>query len=231
MSKAFILAWGVHLYTMLGGVVGFFALIAASEGRIRDAFLLLILTALIDGTDGILARRARVKDVLPHFDGAMVDNVIDFLTYIWIPAFIITTQQLVPHPIWVVPLLIAAFYAYGQTNMKSDDGFFMGFPSLWNGVALYLWWLKPVDWLAILLILIPSILSFVPTRYLYPSKGVMFWRTGLFGGIAWALVLVVLLFQDPPDQGLILLSALYPLWYIAASFYAEFSLRRHSATA
>jgi phosphatidylcholine synthase len=226
MSRAKALAWGIHLYTMSGGVVGLFALYAAAQGRIRETFLLLVLAALIDGTDGILARRARVHDHLPHFDGAMVDNVIDFLTYIWIPVFIIGSQNLLPHLAWTIFPTLAALYAYGQTNMKTDDGFFVGFPSLWNGIALYLWWLKPVDWLAVLLVLIPSALSFVPTRYLYPSKGMAFWRVGLYGGMAWGLLLFVLLLQDGPPVELILLSATYPVWYLAASFYTEFRLRR-----
>ena len=99
-------AWLIHLYTASGGVIGMFALFAAAEGRIRVAFILLIVTNIIDSTDGILARRVRVRDVLPNFDGAMVDNVVDVLTFIWVPVFIMWKAALLPSPLWIaVPVL------------------------------------------------------------------------------------------------------------------------------
>ena len=143
MNRQAIAAWLVHLYTASGGVIGMLALFAAADGQIRLAFLLLCLTTLIVATDGILARIAQVSKVLPNFSGAMVDNVIDVLTFVWVPVFIMGSQNLLPSLAWTAVPIIAALYAYGQVDMKTEDAFFLGFPSYWNFIALYLFWLRP----------------------------------------------------------------------------------------
>lgn len=222
------LAWCVHLYTAIGGVVGMFALYAAAEGRTRDAFLLLLLTMFIDATDGMLARRIRVKELLPRFDGAMMDNVIDVLTFIWVPVFIIWREQLLPHPLWTILPVVAALYAYGQTDMKTEDNFFLGFPSYWNVIALYLYWLQPPDVLALLFVAIPTLLTFVPTRYLYPSKNDFLWRTTWILFVLWNWLVIYLLLQPTPDKWLIALSFFFPLYYMAASFWVDRLVRRRA---
>ena len=116
-----VAAWTVHLYTISGGIIGMVALSLAANNKIREAFLLLILALFVDGTDGILARRINIKTVLPHFDGAMTDNVIDVLNFVWVPIFIMVEQDLLPHPAWLVIPVVAAMYAYGQVDMKTED--------------------------------------------------------------------------------------------------------------
>lgn len=225
LTRAALFAWTIHFYTALGGVLGVFALYLASNDRIHEAYVLLVLQMVIDATDGMLARRVRIKEVLPHFDGATVDNVIDMLTYIWLPLFIMIDQALLPHPLWVIFPAFAAMYAYGQTNMKTDDGYFIGFPSYWNIIALYLYWLRPTDMIAVLLVLIPSVLSFIPTRYLYPSKGVMYWKTAWVLGMVWFWMILWLLSQPTPDTTAVLISLFFPAWYLATSFYVEWRER------
>lgn len=226
MKRAQTLAWGVHVYTMLGGVVGLLALFAAAEGRTREAFLLLIVSMLLDATDGLFARRLRVKEVLPYFDGATVDNVIDTLTFVWIPAFIMGHEGLLPHIAWTAVPVIAALYAYGQVNMKTDDGYFIGFPSYWSTVALYLYWLRPDAIIAVAMVLVFGVLSFVPTRYLYPSKGYALWRTSWALGAVWIALIVYLLTQQTPDPTLVWLSLFYPAFYMGASFWVDYRVRR-----
>ncbi len=218
-------AWMVHLYTASGGVVGIFALIAAAEGRTRDAFLLLILTSLIDSTDGLLARRVRVREVLPYFDGAMMDNVIDVLTFVWVPVFIMWHDALLPHPVWLAVPVLAALYAYGQTEMKTEDAFFLGFPSYWNIVALYLFWFQPAAPLAVLLVVVPGILTVIPTRYLYASKNDFLWKTTWALGAVWFGMVVYLLTQSNPPDALVWISLFYPAYYMIASFYADWLVR------
>jgi phosphatidylcholine synthase len=225
MTRKQLYAWLVHAYTASGGVVGMFALFAAASGQTREAFLLLAVTMLIDGTDGILARRVQVSKVLPQFDGSMVDNVIDVFTYVWIPVFIMWQEQVLPHPLFLAVPILAAMYAYGQVNMKSDDAFFIGFPSYWNIVALYLFWLRPVPLVAILLVVVPGILSFVPTRYLYPSKNPLFSKTNWALSLAWALLILWLLLQPQPDQATVLISLLYPAFYFFSSLYVDWRIR------
>lgn len=218
-------AWMVHLYTMSGGIIGIYALILATEGKVRYTFLLLILTMFIDSTDGILARRARVKQVLPHFDGAMIDNVIDVLTYVWIPVFIMVSEKLIPHTAWIIMPVVAAMYAYGQVNMKSEDAFFLGFPSYWNVVALYLFWHNPAPTIAVIMLIIPGILTFIPTRYLYPSRNQVLWKTSWGLGAVWFIMVIYLLFQKTPSETLIFLTWFYPVYYLIASFYVDWRIR------
>jgi phosphatidylcholine synthase len=226
MTQPQLAAWLVHLYTASGGVIGMFALIAAANGDVRQCFLLLCACMIIDATDGILARRVKVGQVLPGFDGAMVDNVIDFFTYIWIPIFILAQQNLLPHPAWVAVPIIAGLYAYGQTDMKTPDSFFLGFPSYWNFVALYLWWLRPEPNLALVLVIIPAVLTFIPTRYLYPSKNSILAKPTWVLGLIWALLILYLLAQPVPDQRLVLVSLFYPAYYMILSFYIDWKIRR-----
>lgn len=221
-------AWLVHLYTASGGVIGMFALFAAAEGKVRAAFLLLILTMVIDSTDGIMARRVRVRSVLPNFDGAMLDNVIDVLTFVWVPVFIMWNERLLPSPFWVVVPILAALYAYGQTDMKTVDAFFLGFPSYWNIVALYLFWFQPAPFIAVLLIMVPAVLTFVPTRYLYASKNHIFWKTTWGLGGVWLLMVIFMLSQQAPDMWLVWLSLFYPIYYMLASFYIDWLIRHRT---
>ncbi|MCB9452597.1 MAG: CDP-alcohol phosphatidyltransferase family protein [Anaerolineaceae bacterium] len=226
MSRLKLAAWMVHFYTALGGFVGVLALFVVVAGQIRLAFLMLILTMLIDATDGILARRLRVGEVLPGFSGAEMDNVIDVLTFVWVPVFIIGMQGLLPHWLWLAVPVFAALYAYGQVEMKTEDAFFLGFPSYWSTVALYLYWLRPEPGIAVLLVVIPGILTFIPTRYLYPSKNPILWRlTWALAGL-WFLLVIYLLFQETPDLKLIWLSLFFPIYYLCASFIIDWRLRR-----
>ena len=200
MRNRKIAAWLVHLYTASGGIVGMFALFAAAENQIRLAFVLLLITAMIDATDGFLARKVRVRQVLPYFDGSMMDNIIDVLTYIWVPIFIIGRLDVLPHILWIVPPLLAGMYAYGQTNMKTDDNYFLGFPSYWNVIAIYIYWLQPQPIWAVLMTLIPAILTFVPTHYLYLSRNQMFARPQWIMGTLWFVLCLYLLLQEQTDH-------------------------------
>lgn len=218
-------AWLVHIYTASGGVIGMLALFAAASGELRSAFLLLFVTVLIDSTDGMLARRVRVSEILPGFSGAMVDNVVDFLTYIWIPVFIMGTTGMLPHLLWIAIPIFAGLYAYGQVDMKTPDNFFLGFPSYWNVVALYFYLLRPEPVWAVIMLVIPGVLTFIPTRYLYPSKNRVLAAPTWIGGVVWALTLLYLLLQPEPNPTLALISMAYPVYYVFASFYIDWRIR------
>ncbi|MCC6142331.1 MAG: CDP-alcohol phosphatidyltransferase, partial [Candidatus Hydrogenedentes bacterium] len=183
-----------------------------------------------DATDGILARLVGVSGILPGFSGAQVDNAVDVLTFIWVPIFIMGREELLPHPFWLVVPILAALYAYGQVNMKTPDNFFLGFPSYWNIVALYMWWLQPPPLGAILMVAIPGVLSFIPTRYLYPSRNFMLWQTSWGLGLVWVGLLIYLILQEDPSRTLIWISLFYPIYYVALSFYIDFGIRRRGRT-
>jgi phosphatidylcholine synthase len=226
MLRRKIIAWAVHMYTLSGGILGVFALLLVAQGEVRIAFLLLVLTMIIDATDGIMARRANVTVILPEFSGARLDDAIDVLTFGWVPILIMGTENLLPSPYWIAIPTIALLYAYGQTHMKTDDAFFLGFPSYWNIVALYLWWLRPDVITSALLVVIPAILTFIPTRYLYPSKNYILWKTSWILGAVWVLMIIFMLLVPPADPTLVMLSLAYPAFYMGASFYIESLIRR-----
>lgn len=216
-----IAAWLVHAYTAAGGVIGMFALIEAAKGEIIRCFLLLVAATLIDGTDGILARTVRVWEVLPNFDGAMIDNLIDFFTYLWIPVFILWRESLLPHPAWLIVPIIAGLYAYGQVNMKTEDNFFLGFPTLWNVVVLYMYFLEPAAWVSVLMIVVPAILSFVPIKFLYPSKSPFLRTPSWIMALVWVMIWLYILLIDQNKTG-VYISLYFGVYYLLASLYATF---------
>jgi phosphatidylcholine synthase len=226
MLRKKTIAWLIHCYTASGAVLGMLALIAAARTEIRVSFALLFLAGFVDGTDGLLARRYKVAQILPKFSGAYLDNAVDVLTYIFVPIFIMGWLELLPSVYWIAVPTFAAMYAYGQQDMKTDDHYFLGFPSYWNVVALYMWWLRPGPVESVLFVSIPAILTFIPTRYLYPSRNTFLWRTTWALGTLWVVMCCWLLLQENPDRNLVLASSFYPLYYMGASFYLEYRLRQ-----
>lgn len=214
-------AWLVHLYTITGGIAGLFALFEAGRGDLRSAFLLILLSHWIDATDGLLARAVRVWEVLPNFDGSMLDNMIDIFTFLWLPVFIIWQADALPHERWLVIPVIATLYAYGQTNMKSDDNFFIGFPSYWEVVAMYIVFLEPTPEVAATMLVVFGILSFIPLRYLYPSKNAFLQRPTWLLGILWLFLWIYILLDKDADKGWVWLSLFYPIYYMVGSLYAN----------
>jgi phosphatidylcholine synthase len=220
------LAWCVHFYTALGLVAAAAIAVLLIEGgaeAYRRIFLLMVIATLIDATDGTLARWVRVKEVLPGFDGRRLDDLVDFLTYTCLPLLLIWRAALLPpdcEAVLLLPLLASA-YGFCQTSVKTDDGYFLGFPSYWNLVAFYLYVLQPLPtWFTLGVLVMLSLLTFVPSRYLYPSqRGRLNQVTNMLGAL-WTLLLVWIIWNMPDDatRPLALLSLFYPAWYLAASW-------------
>jgi phosphatidylcholine synthase len=231
MTKAF--AWLVHLYTAMGLVcaAGMAVLIVrGGDQSFRAAFFLMMVATAIDATDGWLARRARVKDVLPGFDGAALDNLIDFQTYVTLPLLLLWRAEVLPDPLaWLLLLLplLAAAYGFSQVNVKTVDGFFLGFPSYWNIVACYVFVLHPAAWVSIALIVTCSVLTFVPTTYLYATRGGPFAKVINIGSAVWFVALGVVLFGPLAYRRPIAIASLaYPAMYMGLSAYVEFTRKR-----
>jgi len=224
MTLEKFLAWSVHLYTALGLVAAAgiaVLLVRGGEESFRQAFGLMIAATVIDTTDGWLARRARVKEVTPNFDGRRLDDLIDFQTYTSLPLLLIWRAEILPgeQAWWLLLPLLASAYGFSQTNAKTPDGFFLGFPSYWNIVALYMYLLRPPVWITLSLLIGLSILTFIPARYLYTTRGGPFSRlTNLFGAV-WAVMLALILarvFDEP--RPLALISLAFPIYYLALSW-------------
>ena len=231
------LAWGVHLYTALGAVAAAGMLVLLVRGgapAFRGTFLLMLIATVIDATDGTLARRVRVKEVLPNFDGRRHDDLVDWLTYTCLPLMLIWRAEILPpgQEGWLIVPLLASLYGFCQVSIKTDDGYFLGFPSLWNIVAFYLYVMDLPGSVALGIVLLLSVLTFVPSRYLYPSS-----RPGLInkisniGGALWSILLAWVLMSLPNESTpghrvvdgltrvLILASTIYPLLYLGVSWF------------
>lgn len=223
------LAWAVHLYTALGNIAGFMALIAVTDGRVRDVFLYMAAAIFIDSTDGPLARAFDVSRWTPSFDGRKLDDITDYLTYVFIPMFFAYRFHLVPAE-WLAVLglvLLASAFGFCQDWAKTEDGFFTGFPSYWNVVVFYMYLLGLAPGVNAVILAGLALLVFVPLRYVYPTK-TKFLRPLTIGlGAAWALALLWVMFTfEAPDLTVVWLSLLYPVYYFGLSLYLHFNRPR-----
>ncbi|HQU81500.1 MAG TPA: CDP-alcohol phosphatidyltransferase family protein [Pyrinomonadaceae bacterium] len=169
-----IFAWFTHFFTASGLLAGFMAILAVSGKNWRAAMAWLLVALAIDGFDGTLARKFKVKEVLPNFDGKTIDYVIDFANYAIIPAYFFYQSDLVSEN-WSLPLsflilMVSAIY-YGNDGMVSDDFYFVGFPVMWNVVVFYLIFVFSLNELGnAAVIVFFAILHFVPIKFVYPSR-------------------------------------------------------------
>ena len=229
-----IAAWGVHFYTALGAVLGFLALEATARSQFGLAFLWMAVAVFIDATDGSLARRMQVKQVLPGFDGARLDDIVDYLNYVFVPVVLAYWAGLVPSGlpgqlVCAAPLL-ASGYGFCQADAKTEDHFFKGFPSYWNIMVFYLYVLATPLWFNVAVLLLFSALVFVPIGYLYPSRNRAWQRTTYLLGSVWGVCVFVLLLQFPhPSPVLAWLSLYFPAYYLILSVMLHH--RRHRKTA
>lgn len=218
-------AWGVHLYTGLGLVLGYLALIAVFKGQPLEAAVYLGIAALIDGTDGLLARRCDVHRWTPNFDGRKLDDIIDYLNYVLIPIYAAYHFGMVTGPwVWTLPfVLLAAVYGFSNEAAKTADGYFTGFPNYWNGLVFYIYLLQPPVWLNGLLFIFFGLMVFVPIKYIYLSQTVHFRKLNVALTVLWfAMVCYMLANFFQPDRTVVLLSLFYPAYYFAMSFYLHF---------
>ena len=226
MSWRICLAWLVHLYTAFGAVVGFFTIVSIERGNVRQTLFLMALAVVIDATDGTLARYARVKDLIPWFDGDLLDNLADYFNYVIVPCLFLLRLDLLPTPDawWLAPLpLIASAYGFCQKNAKTADYFFLGFPSYWNVLVFYLYTLKTALWLNAFLVIGLSALVFVPIRFIYPSRTPRFrFQTNVLGGL-WALAIFYTIYSLPnASTTLVFVTLIFPTYYAVLSVWLEF---------
>ena len=166
-------AWGVHAFTASGAAAGVLAILAADRGDAAAAFWWMAYTLAVDSVDGTLARAVGVKRVLPFFDGTLLDNVVDYFTYVVVPVLFLLRMNLLPAHWGVAAALcpvMASAYGFCRTDAKTADHYFTGFPSYWNVVAFYLYalgWPLAVNAAAVVAF---SVAVFVPVRYVYPSR-------------------------------------------------------------
>lgn len=216
-------AWGVHFFTATGAVCCLLSIDAGVDSQWREAFAWLALAVLIDAVDGGLARAVGVKQVLPHFSGDQLDNVVDYASYVLVPAFLMHRAELLPAA-WswwgAAGIALSSAYQFCQSDAKTPDHYFKGFPSYWNVAILYLLAMKLHPWINLSIVALLIVLVFVPIKYVYPSRTPRFRPLTLTLATGWgiALVLIVWWLPHPPIE-LVAGSGLFLAYYFGLSFY------------
>ncbi|RCL00576.1 MAG: phosphatidylcholine synthase [Candidatus Tokpelaia sp. JSC189] len=190
-------AFSVHLLTASGSFLAFLSLIAASEKQWAAMWAWLGMALVVDAIDGPIARRLDVKYVLPTWSGETLDNIIDYVTYVLIPAFALYQSVLIG-PILsflsaAVIMVTSAVY-YADTNMKSEENFFKGFPVVWNVLVFTVFIVQPAEWVAFAVVLISAILSFMPIYFVHPMRVRRLRPLTLAIGFIWALLSLISIF-------------------------------------
>lgn len=167
-------AYSVHLLTACTAIVALYTLYFIVKGNYIMGFLLMGAAIFIDGIDGTLARRAHVKTITPNIDGALLDNIVDYMNYVLTPCFfLLMCPGVLSAPMVdfvVVTVLIASAYQFVQMNAKTEDNFFLGFPCYWNFTVFYLYLFKFSPSINAAILIGLSIMIFVPIKYIYPSR-------------------------------------------------------------
>lgn len=229
-KRGHIAAWLVHTYTASGAVFAFTGAWAVVRGDARLAFGAMLAATVVDATDGALARRAHVKEVLPDINGAHIDDIVDYLTFVFLPMLLLAASGGLPRlalfPVAAV-VLLSSMYGFVAPDAKTADAFFTGFPSYWNIVVLYLllFHVPPVWNTAILLLL--SGMIFVRIGYVYPTRTPTLRVLTLALASIWtvALAAIVVLWPSPP-RILAIGSLAFPVYYVVLSLVLHFRRRR-----
>jgi phosphatidylcholine synthase len=168
-----ILAFSVHVLTASGAAVALFALLAATHGDWPLMFLWLGIALVIDAIDGPLARAIKITEVLPNWSGETLDLVVDFTTYVFVPAYAVAAGGLMPDMLAIpaaTAVAITGTLYFANRLMKTNDNFFQGFPAVWNLVAFYLLLLRPAPAIAAAAVALFTVLTFVPIRIVHPFR-------------------------------------------------------------
>jgi phosphatidylcholine synthase len=218
-------AAAVHAFTALGGAFGLLALISASGGEWQAAFAWLGAALAVDGADGPLARRFEVAKTLPRFSGEDLDKVIDYLTYVTVPAFIVARSTLAPESLRLalsVMMMTASLYHFADKGSKTGDGYFVGFPALWNIAVFYCFVLGMPPSLCAALLALCAVLTFIPLRWVHPFRAARLRPLTAAVVLAWGAASVIALVEgfpgSPAVRVIFILAAAY---IVALGFTAE----------
>ncbi|PQO24023.1 phosphatidylcholine synthase [Rhodobacteraceae bacterium WD3A24] len=200
MSESFkssLNAYSVHMFTATGAVFAMLAMLAAAQTDWALMFLWLVVAFIVDGIDGPLARKYHVKTRAGRIDGVMLDLIIDYLTYVFIPAFALFQSSLLPGWTGWVAIIVITFASvlyFADSRMKTDDNSFSGFPGCWNMVAVVIFAAAPPFWLSLTIVVLLAVTMFAPLKFIHPVRTAR-WRpvtlpaallwTGFAGWAAW----------------------------------------------
>jgi phosphatidylcholine synthase len=210
-------AWGAHGFTATGVVTAFLATIALFENQPKACLLWLGVALIVDGLDGALARKVNVQSVLPSFDGSVLDLVIDYLTYVFIPALFI--YRYIPLPDYTLLLtisviLVSSLFCFCNVNMKSKDNYFQGFPAAWNVVTLCLYIISPTPWLTLITIIGLALLTLTRIKFLHPFRVRRFMPINIAVTSIWLLCSLSLVVNHPDSNPMVM-----GLWLTMSAYF------------
>lgn len=217
LKKAISIA--VHLLTASGVVIGLWALLLIMQEDADNALRLLALAAVIDAVDGTLARKFDIKRHMPDIDGGLIDNLVDYLTWVFIPMVWAWSFLGIPFAVCAV-VLLSSVIGFAHTRAKTPDHFFRGFPSYWNVVILYLFLLEADAVISSIILILLAVLVLMPVKFVYPSRTPTLQKTTLLLALPYIIMLgIMLLFFGDTPRWLVLLSLYYPVYYTGLSLY------------
>jgi phosphatidylcholine synthase len=219
-------AWLVHTYTAFGAVLAFGGAWGVVHGSDRLALGAMFAATIVDATDGMLARRARVKDVLPEVDGARIDDIVDYITFVFLPLLLLDASgglsRFTVFPVAAI-VLLSSMYGFVAPDAKTSDYFFTGFPSYWNIVVLYMLLFGTSPGVNAIALLVLSALVFVRIGYVYPSRTPTLRPLTLALGTVWAAMIGVIIVMWPaPPRWLAIGSLAFPVYYFVLSLVLHF---------
>ncbi len=222
--KEKIIAWLIHAFTMTGVVWAVLALLALYEHNVKEMYFWLLIALLVDGVDGTMARHARVKEIITWFDGAALDLIVDYLTYVFVPALYMYLMLPFYSDAWAMFIMIivcvSSMFCFCNTKMKSNDYYFVGFPAVWNIVALVFYITGSPAWFNIISTILLSILHLSTIKFLHPFRVKTLRMLNIFAVIIWVLASIVLVWVYPQSSilGLIFWYA-SGIWIVGVGFW------------
>ena len=191
-------AFSVHLLTASGSFLAFLSLVAASEERWTAMFWWLGLALFVDGIDGPIARKLEVKEILPTWSGDMLDNIIDYVTYVLIPAFALYQRGFMGEGLSFLSaaiIVVSSAIYYADTGMKTKENFFKGFPVVWNMIVFTLFVIQPGEYVSFAVVVIAGIMTFLPVNFLHPVRVIRLRPVNLSVFFVWCALGAIALFQ------------------------------------
>jgi phosphatidylcholine synthase len=227
-------AWAVHLYTAGGAVAGIVSLDLIARDDFHTALMVMAIALFLDSTDGPIARSLNVRARLPFFDGSLLDNVVDYLTYVAIPVFFVLRAGIITND-WAgltvaSIIMVASAYAFCRTDAKTADHYFRGFPSYWNVAAFYLYCLRLPRLANAILLTILAVMEFLPIKFIYPNRTEPLRGLTLSLAFIWAAVTALMIPAAPSYNPMLLYTSLaFIVYYFAMSFALNFHRARPAA--
>ena len=230
-----VLGYVVHLFTASGVVFAFLAAaeVCKANPDPRLVFLYLAIQCLIDAADGPMARAVHIKRSAPRIDGRTIDDIVDYLTFTFVPLLLVWKMGWVPQPagLFVAPAMVASLFGFSNVAAKDEEGgFFLGFPSYWNIVAVYcgVWFHLYGPWPGAIVIVALTILTVMPVRFIYPNLAPRPWKMPvMLGALIWTLILAWMIWQYPRVSATMMwISLVYPIFYCVLSVWLDLTAAR-----